>query len=118
VQNAVIALRQAKSAYDTAVKSRVLAEQTLDAERKKFSYGASTILNVILVQRDLTTAQATEVTALNNYSKAKVLFDQALGRTLEANDVSIREAMQGRIARGPDPIPVNGTSPNNGGVRP
>ena len=109
VQNGVIGIRQAKAAYDTAVKSRALAEQTLDGERKKFSYGAegSSILNVILVQRDLSRALAIEVTALNSYSRAKTQFEQALGRTLDTYDVSIREAVQGRVDRAPDPVPVN-----------
>jgi outer membrane protein TolC len=105
VQNGLIALRQAKAAYDLAVKSKVLAEKTLDAQHTKFTYGSATLTDVILVQRDLTTAQSTEASALNNYEKARVQFDQALGRTLEVNRVSIAEAASGRISRPPSPLP-------------
>lgn len=108
VQNGLIGLRQAKAGYDLAVKSRVLAEQTLDAQRKKFTYGTATLTDVILAQRDLTTAQSTEVSSLDSYQKAVVQFDVALGRTLEVNHVSIQEAEIGRISRGPTPIPPEG----------
>jgi outer membrane protein TolC len=106
VQNGLIALRQANAAYDLAVKTRVLATQTLEAERKKFTYGTSTLTDVILVQRDLTTAQSTEVSALNSYQKAKLQFDLALGHTLEVNNVSIAEAESGHVSKPPTPVGV------------
>ena len=34
-----------------------------------------------------------------NYTHAKIAFDQALGRTLEVNHVSIEEATTGRVER-------------------
>ena len=111
VQNGLIALRQAKAAYDLAVKSRNLAQQTLDAQHTKFTYGTATLTDVILVQRDLTTAQSTEASALNNYQKARVQFDQALGRTLEVNGVSIAQAEAGQIARGSVPAPAGSVRP-------
>ena len=46
--------------------ARILREQTLDAEQKKYALGASTIFNVILVQRDLAVAQSAEVNALEH----------------------------------------------------
>src|SRR5262249_10862444 len=42
VQNALIQVQQARSQYQAATKSRVLQEQTLDAEQKKLELGAST----------------------------------------------------------------------------
>ena len=63
VQNAVIGLQQARAQYQSAVEQRVLEEQTLDAEQKKLAMGVSTTYNVILVQRDLVTAQSNEVAA-------------------------------------------------------
>jgi outer membrane protein len=41
VQNAVIGLQQARVRYDSAVKARILQQQTLDADRKKYTLGAS-----------------------------------------------------------------------------
>jgi len=97
VLNAVIALRQARARYDAAVKNRVLGQQLLDAEQKKFALGASTPYNVIQQQRDLVAAQSSEVTALATYRNARVSLDQTLGTTLEANQISIGDARTGKV---------------------
>jgi outer membrane protein len=106
VQNAIIGLQQARATYQAAVKQRILEEQTLDAEQKKLNLGASTIFNVILVQRDLANAQSAEVTALSNYSKARVQLDFATAQTLEKNHISVAEAYKGELARPPSAIPA------------
>lgn len=105
VQNALIALQQARALHEAATKERILQEQTLDAEQKKYALGASTVFFVIQYQRDLAQAQSTEVGALAAYAKARVNLDQATGQTLAVNDVVIAEAMQGRVSRAPDPLP-------------
>jgi outer membrane protein TolC len=105
VTNAVIALQQARARHQAAVKSRQLQEQTLEAEQKKYALGSSTIFLVIQAQRDLAQAQAAEVTALANYSRAKNGLDQSTGMVLEVNQVSLEEALRGSVARGPSPIP-------------
>ncbi|HEY1212845.1 MAG TPA: TolC family protein [Bryobacteraceae bacterium] len=99
VSNYVTALRQARARYEAAVKSRVLAEQLLSAEQKKFALGASTPFNVVQQQRDLATAQATEVSGLVTYSNASVALQQALGTILEKNNISLEEATRGRVTR-------------------
>jgi outer membrane protein TolC len=106
VQNAIIGLQQSRATYQAAVKQRMLEEQTLDAEQRKLNLGASTPFNVILVQRDLATAQSAEVAALNNYSKARVRLDFATAQTLANNNISIAEAFQGQISRPPSPLPA------------
>lgn len=106
VQNALIALQQARATYQSALKSRVFAEQTLDAEQKKYALGASTIFLVIQAQRDLAVAQGAELTSLSSYSRAKVSLDQALGMTLETNNISIDEAKKGQVARPPTTVPM------------
>jgi len=100
VSNQVIALRQARARYSTAVDTRALQEELLEKEQRKFSLGASTRNDVIVAQRGLATARSTEVAALVNYSHARVSLDQVLGETLEKNNVSITEALDGRVARG------------------
>jgi outer membrane protein TolC len=106
VQNASIGLQQARARYQAAMKARVLQEQTLDAEQKKFALGASTMYNVILAQRDLATAQSAEVAAMNNYGKARVELDRATGRTLDNNSISMREAFAGVVSRAPAQVPA------------
>ena len=99
VRNAQIALEQNRARVEAAQKSRILQEQTLDAEQKKYQLGASTIFFVIQAQRDLSAAQSVEVRALVDLVKAKVDFDRSLGRTLEVNRISIAGAKQGTVPR-------------------
>ncbi len=112
VQNAIIGLQQARVRYRAAVKARQLQQETLDAEQKKYQLGASTVFLVIQSQRDLSTAQGTEIQALANYSHARVSFEQAVGGTLQTNNVSIDEAKQGLVSR-PSAIPANPPEPAN-----
>ncbi len=110
VQNALIGLRQARVRYDSAVKARILQQQTLDADRKKYTLGASTVFQVVQDQQTLAAAQSTEQQSLANYSHARISFDQALGTTLEVNHVSIDEALAGRVMR-PSDLPANLPAP-------
>jgi outer membrane protein len=101
VRNAVIGLQQARARFETAVATRVLAEQSLKAEQDKFKYGATgtDVTTVIQAQKDLVNDQTLEAQAMANYTHAKISFDQAVGKTLEVNDVSMEEAVSGRVAR-------------------
>ncbi len=99
VKNAVIGLQQARARYETAVATRALAVQTLDAEQKRFTFGESTIPAVVQAQRDLALNQSSEVQAMANYTHAKIAFDEAVGQTLEANNVSMDEAVLGTVSR-------------------
>jgi len=106
VQNAQIGLQQGRAQYQSAIKQRVLQQQTVDAEQKKLAVGASTTYNVILTQRDLVTAESNEVTAQSAYAKAKVEVDRATGQTLYNNNISLEDAFKGVVSRPPSPIPA------------
>jgi outer membrane protein len=97
VRNTTIALQQGRAQVESARKARELQQQTFDAEEKKYKLGASTVYNVILTQRDLITAQGTELRALANLAEAKANYERALGRTLEVNNVTIAGAKKGEI---------------------
>jgi len=99
VNNAMIALSQARAQYQAAVKGRILQEQTLDADQKKLALGATTVYQVIQDQRDLTTAAAAEVTAQATYAGARVQLDVSTGSTLVNNNVVLEEAKSGRVSR-------------------
>jgi outer membrane protein TolC len=99
VKNAVIGLQQARARYETAVSTRELAEQNLKNEQQRFQYSVSTVALVIQAQKDLASDQGAEVQALANYTHAKIAFDQAVGRTLDVNHVSMEEAVEGRVPR-------------------
>ena len=99
VQNAVIGLQQAHARYDAAVKARILQQQTLDADRKKYQLGATTVFQVVQDQQALATAESNETQSLANFSHAQIAFDQAMGTTLEVNNISVAEALSGHVAR-------------------
>ncbi len=105
VSNQVVGLQQARVRYLAAVKNRVLEQQLLDAEQKRFSLGASTTYLVVQQQRDLAAAQSSEVAALVAYSNARVALDQTVGTTLDTNHVTVQEASTGRVAR-PSTLPA------------
>ena len=99
VVTARMALEQARAAYDTAVKARQLSEQTFGGTQRKYELGKATFLDVELIQRNVVTAQAAEVTALNALVKARNNQDQVLGRMLEVNHVDLQEAYAGKVLR-------------------
>jgi outer membrane protein TolC len=81
--NVVSEVRTAARAVETNLKrvdstkaARVLQEQRLDAEEKKFAAGMSTNFLVTQAQRDLATAQVAEVRALADYRKSQVSFER------------------------------------------
>jgi outer membrane protein TolC len=106
VQNAVIGLEQARSRYEAAVKARELQEETLRADQRRYELGALTPYQLVQDQRDLASAQSTEVQAAANYTHARIAMEQALGVTLEAHGISITEALQGRMSR-PSSLPAD-----------
>jgi outer membrane protein len=104
VQNYVIGLRQARVRYQAAVRNRVLQQQLFSSEQEKLSLGASTASDVIQIDRDFVNAQTAEISAEASYVQARIALDQAVGRTLTANHVSIQEAKTGVVAR-PSALP-------------
>jgi outer membrane protein len=111
VRNALIALQQDRSQVAAAEKARSLAQQTLDAEQKKYQLGSSTSYNVVLRSRDLTAAQGTALRAQTNLTEALVNFNQAMGRTLEVHHITVADAQRGTVTR--DPLIPGSRDPQN-----
>lgn len=105
VQNAVIGMEQARSRYEAAVKARELQSETLHADERKYALGVSTPFQVIQDQRDLASAESSEVQAMANYTHARIAMEQALGTTLQAHGVTVAEALHGQVSR-PSSIPA------------
>jgi outer membrane protein len=105
VQNYAIAVRQARARYQAAVRNRILQQQLFSSEQEKLQLGASTSADVVQRQRDFGNAQATEIGAEAAYIDARIALDQALGRTLTANHVSIEEARTGVVTQ-PSSLPA------------
>jgi outer membrane protein len=105
VADAYVAMQQARAAYEAAVQSRILQDQSVVVEQQTFDVGLATNYLVIQYQTFLAQARSTEVAAKGAYVKAKVALDRATARTLEVNQVSIQEAAGGRVSRPPARIP-------------
>src|SRR5580700_4109655 len=88
-----------RARYEAAARSRVLQEQTLAGDQKRYNLGATVSFQVVQDQRDLATAQSSEVQSMANYTHAQIALDEALGTTLEVNHIATDEALRGRISR-------------------
>jgi len=85
--------------------------------QRKYELGTSTILDVVITQRDTTTRQLAEVDALSQYNRARINLQSVLGTVLTDHDVDIEQAKTGVVGREPDPIPAvtgaTGAAPAN-----
>lgn len=99
VEDAVIALQRTRAAYEAAVETTRLQQQSLEIEQEKFSVGLSTNFLVIQYQSYVAQARSTEVAALDAYVKAKAQLERAAGLTLSKHNISIDEAFRGRVSR-------------------
>jgi outer membrane protein len=102
VRNALIALNQDRAQVTAAEEAQKLAQQTLDAEQKRYQLGSSTSYQVVLRSRDLTAAQGTLLRARINLIEAATLFNQAMGRTLETDHITIADAKKSKVSRTPN----------------
>ncbi len=128
VRNAQIAIQQGLARVEAAQKARELAQQTLEAEQKKFQLGVSTNFLVIQAARDLVTAEGNELQARVALRQAIVNFNQVLGRTLKVYNITIADALSGHYSRAlnipgtPEPAftetPPNPPTPGGGGPPP
>ncbi len=93
VEDALIALRRARSSYEAAVQTQGLQEESLKAEQAKFEVGASTSFFLIQYQSFLAQARSTVVAARSAYLKSRAALQRATGTILDENHVSMSEAL-------------------------
>ena len=74
VTNAALQVENSLKSYEAATAARALAQTRLQAEQSRFEVGLSTNFFVVQAQRDLSTAQNSELRALLNYRRALVDF--------------------------------------------
>ena len=94
VEDALIAMRRARSSYEAAVQARLLQVESLDAEQQKFAVGASTSFFVIQYESLLAQAKSTEVAAKSAYVKARAALQRATGSILGDNNITVESAYQ------------------------
>ncbi|MGE0445477.1 MAG: TolC family protein [Vicinamibacterales bacterium] len=76
VTNAALQVENSLKRYEAATAARSLAQTRLEAEQSRFDVGLSTNFFVVQAQRDLATAQNTELRALLDYRRALVDFQR------------------------------------------
>jgi outer membrane protein TolC len=99
VADALLAMQSARAAYEAAVQTRILQEQSVSVEQQKLDVGVSTNYMVIQYQTFLAQARSTELAAKGAYAKARIALERALGRTLDVNHISVSEAYRGQVSR-------------------
>jgi outer membrane protein TolC len=93
ISSQVMALDQARAQYRAALERRTILEKLLQGEERRFQMGASTIATLVGARRDLATAQSSELAAAAAYIHNRIALDQGLGLTLEANHISVEDAI-------------------------
>ncbi|HWX18920.1 MAG TPA: TolC family protein [Candidatus Binatia bacterium] len=82
IDNDIGSVRAGYDQVQATRTARQYQESALDAEQKKLESGKSTTYNVLLVQRDLTTARGNEIQALDTYNKSLSQLSLDEGSTL------------------------------------
>jgi len=96
VQDALVAMRKARSSYEAAMQTQALQQESLEAEQAKFEVGASTSFFIIQYESYLAQARSTVVVAKGAYLKARAALERAVGSILDDHHVAIDQAMRGR----------------------
>ena len=76
VTNAALQVESTLKRYEAAAVARELAQTRLEAEQSRFEVGLSTNFFVVQAQRDLATAQNTELRALLDYRRSQVDYSR------------------------------------------
>jgi len=103
VRKAVIGIIQGRAQVQAAREATRLAREIWQGEQNKLEAGASTSYQVILRERDFTSAQQAELTAVAAYAKTLVEMDRAMGSTLKRNGIEYGDAYSGTVTRMPTP---------------
>ena len=103
VTNAALQIDAIQERIDASIAARELAEEQLRAEESKFDVGQSTNFFVVQAQRDLSTAQDTELRAILDYQKALIEFERVQRTSLGRAGISI-------VGTGGGTVPATGNS--------
>jgi outer membrane protein TolC len=76
VTNAALQVENNLKRFEAATAARELSDTRLRAEENRFEVGLSTNFFVVQAQRDLQTAQNTELRALLDYRRAMIEYER------------------------------------------
>ena len=102
VRQAQFAVEQNQASVASAKAAVQYAQQSLDAEQKKYQFGTSTTTAVLQTRSALATAESTLMSAMAAYEKSRVELDRSVGALLDHNGISIDDAARGQVTRLPN----------------
>jgi len=101
VINQQYALTNDRAQLLAAISARDYNAQSLDAEQKKYTLGASTTANVLQQSRNLATAENNLSSAEAAYAKDRAELRELLASTLTAYNIAIQDAANGTVTQAP-----------------
>jgi outer membrane protein TolC len=102
VRQAQFAVEQNQASVASAKAAVQYAQQSLDAEQKKYQFGTSTTTAVLQTRSALATAESTLMSAMAAYEKSRVELDRSVGTLLDHNGISIDDAARGQVTHIPN----------------
>lgn len=102
VRQAQFAVEQNRASVASAKAAVDYAQQSLDAEQKKYQFGTSTTTAVLQTRSALATAESTLMSAMAAYEKSRVELERASGTLLDKNGISIDDAARGQVTHMPN----------------
>ena len=102
VRQAQFAVEQNRASVASARAAVDYAQQSLDAEQKKYQFGTSTTTAVLQTRSALATAESTLMSAMAAYEKSRVEMDRATGTLLDHHGISIDDAARGQVTHMPN----------------
>jgi outer membrane protein TolC len=102
VRNAQFGVQQNLASVASAQAAVDLARESLNAEQKKYTLGASTSTLVLQYQSGMTGAEVTLVSAKAAYEKAHIELDRATGLLLDHANIQIADAERGEVTHTPN----------------
>jgi outer membrane protein len=101
VINGQYALTNDRAAVQAAIANRNYNKQSLDAAIKKLHLGAATSADVLLQEKNLSSAESSLLSATAKYATDRAELEQLLGTTLDRYGISIVDAATGKISTPP-----------------
>lgn len=102
VRQAQFAVEQNQASVAAAKAAVDYAQQSLDAEQKKYQFGTSTTTAVLQTRSALATAESTLMSAMAAYEKSRVELERSVGTLLDNNGISIDDAARGQVTHIPN----------------
>jgi outer membrane protein len=99
VSKAVSAVQQARGQLDATLELTKLARQVVEVEKKKFAFALAGVEEVIGSERELATAENSQVRARASYAKALIQFELATGTILDRNNIELSDAVRAQFPK-------------------